>query len=198
MSTNDTIHKGDTMYLTYETALDALEKAVADRGEEYVYPRQGTDTNSSCLYWHKNEQAPGCLVGLALHQLGVSAEVLESFGPAGIRMLAPSLPHLSGVEMSPAALELMSKVQCYQDQGMPWGSALDRAVVEVEATCALQETIRDMCPSRPVENMVEKDAVAVESWQLPWGSALELAAIANCALKDMVGNEAKSWQFTSA
>jgi len=116
------------MYLTYQSALDALEKAVADRGEEYVYPRQGTSYNSSCLYWHKDEQAPGCLVGLVLHQLGVSAEVLESFGPASIKMLATSLPYLGGVEMSPAAIGLMAAVQRYQDRGEPWGVALKLAV----------------------------------------------------------------------
>jgi hypothetical protein len=133
---------GSTMYLTYENALEVLQKAVADRGAEFVYTKRsaliddgkgGYTVNYSCLYWHSDEEAPGCLVGLALHKLGVSGEALARFGAFAINRLAEDRPSLGGVVPSPDALHLLSTVQAYQDRGAPWGEALIRAVQLVEA-----------------------------------------------------------------
>jgi hypothetical protein len=71
-------------YFTAEDVLDALHKAVADKGEDYLYEpiRVGAGI-FKCIYVEQVEAndeiviRPSCLVGHALHYLGVP---LESMG----------------------------------------------------------------------------------------------------------------------
>jgi hypothetical protein len=95
--------------------------------------------------------------------------MLEMFAASTINVIVQG----RGLAMSPGALELMNRAQIYQDRGVPWGQALDRAVAEVEAQCALQEAMR---------YMIEKDYMIVKP---------------TTDLKDLM-IEAKSWQLTSA
>lgn len=115
-----------------------LDRAVADRGADFVYH----SPVSSCLYWHdakKNPESyeracppmtgqPGCIVGYVLHLAGVSDEAIESL-PKGIAGTA--LDHLTsrGVidldsDSHGQVYYLLNRVQCEQDARIPWGQAV--------------------------------------------------------------------------
>jgi hypothetical protein len=64
--------------VTLDDALDALRKAVAEKGHEYVY----SEEHDSCYYAAvvNGEPQPACMVGHALVYLGVPADHLVESG----------------------------------------------------------------------------------------------------------------------
>jgi hypothetical protein len=99
-------------HITTEDALRALEEAVAEKGEDYIYPEAG----KTCYY--ALDGAPSCLVGNALHRLGYSILQLEEFRSHPICSLPADVP------MEDRALDAFIRAQEAQDAGAPWGEAL--------------------------------------------------------------------------
>lgn len=188
------VYKGDTMptptHLTYDTVLNALEKAVADRGAGYVYLPRVHGTGTSCLYWHKDEEAPGCLVGTALHHLGLSGEVLDDFGPVNFNSLL-KYPHFQNhLTVDPDAARLLATVQIYQDRQVPWGRALKQAVADVNVAKA---AMRQATPAPCLKVTTEAFAKAFEepTITLAGFDAEQYHAMIEKAM-------AQSWQLTNA
>lgn len=106
------------------TAADILREihALAAERPDFVY--ENPADSGKCLYAHRDtetgELSPGCIVGAALHKLGVPLETLRSFGsrPA----VALCINEL-GLARS-GALDRICDVQRRQDSGMPWGEAV--------------------------------------------------------------------------
>lgn len=95
-----------------------LLRAIAEKGEDYVYPL--ANANSACLYFEDDGQ-PSCIVGHVLHYMG------ESHGPEG----ASAYVAVRNFGWSNAVREGLLKAQRAQDDGRTWGEALaefDRAV----------------------------------------------------------------------
>jgi hypothetical protein len=97
--------------------------AVARENPEKVYERKPL---TSCLYVHVSEDQalPGCLIGAALHRMGISLEDLHSFD-VGSRPSGASdvMERLSiGTEVERLAAE---RAQRHQDAGSSWGKCLD-------------------------------------------------------------------------
>lgn len=130
-----------TITLTTENVLAALEAAVEEKGADYVYPREldeyGDLTEDSCLYVKNG--APSCLVGHALHSLGVPLEALSANEGAGAAALLDYL-EIDGFvtfekgEADEEGYRGLSKVQSLvfyaqakQDTGTPWGESLNVA-----------------------------------------------------------------------
>lgn len=111
--------------LTKDAVSEALHKAVAEKGEDYVYPR----ANEGCRYADPyNPEVPSCIVGHVVaaldpetfkrigqreeeNEMSFSATYLLDDGPFGLDPEDDSVV---------AALQV---AQSLQDLGLPWGYA---------------------------------------------------------------------------
>jgi hypothetical protein len=105
--------------LEYEEALSLLERAVKERGEDYVYHR----AYGACWYFLHGQ--PSCGVGLVLSWLGVKPE--QAREKAGATITLADLRNKRILDASPSATALLLRFQYWQDQGRPWGTALASA-----------------------------------------------------------------------
>jgi len=103
---------------TLEQTLAALEEAVAERGEDYVYDEH--DDGGHCVY--VKDGRPSCLVGNALVKLGViTVEELVPFETKSANYVTRALN-------APVAVQAaLCRAQAVQDDGEPWGAALEQA-----------------------------------------------------------------------
>lgn len=100
----------------------AMRAAVAERGEDYVFPNEWKDGASQCRYVQPDGDGPACLIGVALHRLGVPLDAL-------LDQEGCSASHVVGAVASGvtyAAARAANKAQEAQDIGATWGAALAR------------------------------------------------------------------------
>jgi hypothetical protein len=136
------------IHLTEEDAKRLLREAVAERGEDYVYPKplvdhegEGTLT-SQCFYTHspamdgRDESeglAAGCLVGLVLNKAGVPLGVLrEHDNGTRARSFMGSLGYAGVLTFEEGAADILTKVQFRQDGGDTWGDSLRLTLGKVD------------------------------------------------------------------
>jgi hypothetical protein len=115
--------KGERMIeITQEKFMSALRDAVAEKGDGYVYSRLDGYAGM-CLYVH--DDGPGCIMGNALHRMGVSLEFLSSAEGEGITSVLEYL-YCRGIigDYSTLDLERLSSIQAAQDCGSTWGKAV--------------------------------------------------------------------------
>ena len=106
---------------TAEEAISWLEKAVAERGEDFKSQMRQVEIRVSCIYvW---EGKPDCLIGVALHLAGWSIEELAKYNSRPVDLLPARFPG----RLSEDAVTILRKAQSVQDQGWPWGQALENA-----------------------------------------------------------------------
>jgi hypothetical protein len=99
------------------TFTEAIRAAVALRGRDYVYePPAGF----SCLYVHIDDGEAGCLIGTALHLLGIPLDQLAEGEGENAGYLMTSLDVGTDRERVAAMA-----AQEQQDTGHKWGFALD-------------------------------------------------------------------------
>jgi hypothetical protein len=109
--------------------IEAMRAAVADRGEDFVYP-EGTEgwspkdfdglLSTDCLYVRTDVDEPACLIGLALHKTGISLDDLRNWEGNGARLVMGEKGYT--YELTWAA----AHAQANQDMGATWGQALDK------------------------------------------------------------------------
>lgn len=108
--------------LTMELANELLDKAIADRGADYVYePDENAAKLGQCNYVHGDQ--PGCIVGHVLHQFGVSLETLKQSEGASARSVLSRVAPFTNKYVR----DLLADVQDYQDNGYSWGESVRRA-----------------------------------------------------------------------
>lgn len=114
-------------FIDYPTAVALAERAVAERGEGFVYRKP--DTSMVCMYVHTegDELTAGCIVGFML-SLGeyVTLEEMRDCTD-DIQTYSETLSKRNGVSFSDGAMAFMHELQMQQDHGIPWGAALDNA-----------------------------------------------------------------------
>lgn len=107
-----------------------LERAVAERGEDFIYPDQ-SDADSPwrlhaeagvCRYARADTGEPACIVGLVLSYIGLF-DVAKANEGKGIYQFGVELPITAG------GLRMLQRAQGTQDSGASWGVALKRALV---------------------------------------------------------------------
>ena len=108
--------------ITLSEAMRAMEWAVTERGEGYVYP-----PGANCLYARDGE--PDCLIGMALHRIGVPVETLAEMNDPGEIDNRPTLVRLAagGFRLDADALIAMQAAQSCQDTEGTWGRAMTEA-----------------------------------------------------------------------
>jgi hypothetical protein len=99
---------------------DLLDKAIVEKGEDYIYPRVVLD-ESSCNYLEYEDNlsrevpiGPGCLVGHVLLYDGVEMSELMGKEGSGAASVAP---------YSASVNTALGLAQQHQDQGHPWKEA---------------------------------------------------------------------------
>lgn len=99
----------------------ALEQAVWDRGEDYVYPRRG----DRCLYVYGGK--PDCLIAQVLVNNGHTVDELEKFQQEGydgeVYSLDSAETILSKLGYPGNVAWAADAAQSEQDQGRTWGFA---------------------------------------------------------------------------
>lgn len=110
--------------LTRDTAIELLERAVQDRGADFVY-RKHDEYNTACKY-EKND-APSCLVGVVLAMAGATIWELKRMDQADEPGMDLHWQGLLPVEATNQAIDILSAAQLAQDVGHTWGEALLRA-----------------------------------------------------------------------
>lgn len=122
-------------------AEELLERAVAEKGEDYVYP----NWQYGCSY--EGNGAPGCIVGHVLSYLGLTPEQLNQLDHPGLHFtdvngdrmsdnstvddIATLLSEEFDIDLTRPAQLFLNHAQTEQDGGAPWSVALEEAKAEV-------------------------------------------------------------------
>lgn len=115
--------------------ISELAKKVQEIGEanptvryDLIYQEHYPNEVAMCAY--QLNGSPACLVGRALHELGVDIETLVEFDGGEdpifseeIKQVVKDNPDLFRID-DPEALEFLEEVQHNQDSGLPWGDAV--------------------------------------------------------------------------
>jgi hypothetical protein len=118
-----------------EEALALLERAVAEKGENYIDPNSET---TGCIYFDYQSHQPCCIVGHLLHYKGVGYDDLGH----SLNMDGPVVgvnEHIS-IFTDLAQLILVS-AQLAQDRGDTWGEALEKARLSLEETAGVSADV---------------------------------------------------------
>jgi hypothetical protein len=100
---------------TEEAFTAAMRAAVAERGEDYVYPRE--ERGYACVYTFNGE--PDCLIGLALFKMGVPITFLQDCDG-----MNNALGVLLDLGFSRYVADAADWAQSLQDKGHTWGESL--------------------------------------------------------------------------
>lgn len=115
-----------------DEAFYAAVRAVAAERPDHIYDNPDLTANA-CLYVHNAntpKAKPGCIIGAALHRLGVSLDKLNVMDGYASEdgYLSSGFDFVGGrFGLSDAAVTWGAAVQGHQDNGMPWGSAVAKA-----------------------------------------------------------------------
>lgn len=113
----------DAPTFTDVQVMEALAAAVAEKGDDYVYPKK---PHEQCQYVHDKgttAESAGCIAGNVLHRLGIPLSTLAKHEGDGVY----SLPVEDVFSASEAALSALGEAQDKQDEGKTWGEALGAA-----------------------------------------------------------------------
>lgn len=107
--------------LTYDKTVELLDRAIAEKGEDYVYLPvtmiRDDDPETLCLYFNEDD-TPGCIIGHVMHYLGVTPT-------RGIEGVSGSVALKDlGIKVDEPTAVLINNTQSKQDQGTPWGDAV--------------------------------------------------------------------------
>lgn len=113
--------------ITFDMALEALNAVVDEKGGDYVY-EGGRMSRTYVAY-----DEPSCIVGNALHRLGVPIPTLVEVDRSAIggevvssRKVLDVLES-SGFILDNDAVMLLATAQVLQDAEIPWGDAVREA-----------------------------------------------------------------------
>lgn len=104
--------------------LQEMVREVASDYPKYVYE----PSNGVCSYFKNGEDGyscPDCIIGHALHRLGVSPDNIGDNNIVSVRGLCRKYLPLSLSD--DRTLEWLAEVQDRQDLGMPWAKAVKKA-----------------------------------------------------------------------
>lgn len=121
--------------LSYPVAHDLLKDIVREFGEDHTYSNPATllDTGTNgCDYWHDDEDKPGCLIGHALHRLGVPGDWLHGQEGSNAETLLNMLRANYLWNIDQDSTRLFTVAQARQDALDPWGVALKDATMHVD------------------------------------------------------------------
>lgn len=115
--------------LTYPVVLDLANRAVADRGSDYIYEMHSSEA-VGCKYVHEGQ--PDCMVGWILAAAGLP--LINAHNRAGDSdELLNYLDERDEVNATEEARLFLRAVQRKQDAGYTWGEALAHGVYTIDS-----------------------------------------------------------------
>lgn len=107
--------------LTYEKANELLDRAIAEKGADYVNEKTeyGSDGDTDCFYFTP-EGVPSCIIGHVMHYLGFGPNDVNEHSAARAQ---PAIRQVAGEDV----VSFLMNVQSKQDRGLPWGYAVEQA-----------------------------------------------------------------------
>ena len=119
-----------TLVLTYDQALASLQKAVEDRGADFVYPAEWLSPAGACLNFDPNTGEPRCIAGYVYHLNG------KEYEQGWTSSTVSSLSLAGKLVADERTVTLLTYAQCAQDDHKTWGEALEialQAVADLDA-----------------------------------------------------------------
>lgn len=127
--------------LDYDEAVGILNALVIDKGEGYVY----TDEYTNCVNWDANTGEPRCIVGHVVAAKRwvpvLDVGMLSDFGGCAVETLVTGLR----IDLDRRTLDLLRNVQGDQDQGVPWGRAVEAAIEKTKDGNWVSPEERERC-----------------------------------------------------
>lgn len=108
--------------LTREKAIELLNRAIEEKGKDYVYPRASVDGQNTCYYVENG--APSCIVGHILAWAGVALDDIAAYEGE-----AAHEPVLDLVKAPQDVVDALEQAQEIQDRAEPWGVAVSTALL---------------------------------------------------------------------
>jgi hypothetical protein len=115
------------IYLDLPEAAALLNRAVAEKGKDYVATYPMVDNYPVCMYFDPETKKRSCIVGHVLSYKGLTIDDLEAAGRnsyANIRTLIDE----GFLSVDSETEALLAVAQCEQDTGQTWGRALEEAL----------------------------------------------------------------------
>lgn len=129
--------------LNFDEAVTLAKRAIAEKGEDYVYSRTSL---LFCNNFNEEDGSPSCIVGHILSYKGMAWGALRNrqdahneqagngvfqaiYNSAGVSTLVND--EVIALDSSKTE-DFLSELQNLQDNGAPWGKALNAALAEVE------------------------------------------------------------------
>jgi hypothetical protein len=116
-----------------EYCIELLDKAVAERGEDYIYTpikveshfNGGTYHGEFCLYvdTRTGESRPSCIAGMVLYLAGLPIDYFKQHEGVPISKVLWYLSRADAVSTSISVREALQAAQDAQDGGRTWGAA---------------------------------------------------------------------------
>ena len=116
--------------ITASSLKDEVIRVAAEK-PEHIYRPKNPHASSACTYTQNGK--PACIVGHALNRLGVDTPALQEFdshaeGGLSVDELFYHYFHIfDDGGWDDESVQFLSRVQSFQDGGMPWGEAVLRA-----------------------------------------------------------------------
>lgn len=115
----------EPLELSYTDALRYLEKAVAEKGEDYQYADFRGGLTTSCVYFRGDQ--PSCIVGHVLYYNGMTRNELNRDIRDFNRSSVQTLSNQGFIAVDNDTRHLLQRAQNLQDNGVPWGQAVEGA-----------------------------------------------------------------------
>ena len=120
--------------IKYDEVVDMLKAIVAGK-EDFVYER----VESVCLYWTNGEDGTrdaSCLVGHVFQALGVLSDLPLWYQNSDANVTVGVLKQKGVINFTRKARALLMAAQGRQDEGTPWGEAVQEALADKDVKFA--------------------------------------------------------------
>ena len=119
--------------ITFDQMLEAIKRAVAERGEDFVYPddwrvKDHPAFPNTCVYFN-DDGSRSCIIGMAMGYIDPKFPLTE-FKAIGENFEAATKTGI--LEIEEDAANLATIVQDEQDSNVPWGLALENAMMHFD------------------------------------------------------------------
>ncbi len=124
-----------------DKAYQMMLAQVQKNGADYVY--KPPESYGACVYFETDKNAalvPSCIVGHMLSDLGFSSPsdlnlrldveshgYASDFNASGANTILRRMKNFGFVDIDEEAIAFLTTVQDHQDNGMPWGRAVEEA-----------------------------------------------------------------------
>lgn len=119
-----------------ESFTAAMEAVVQERGPDWVYPLGEPgwvladdlmSASGGCRYVRTDADEPGCIIGAALHKMGVPLHQLRPWEGQSVAAVIPEIEITLNIgHASENLMDAADWAQTRQDLGATWGEALEK------------------------------------------------------------------------